>query len=87
VNGTILVRDEHGVVVGHVVGIDVLHLERKGVLLLRSFDIGDAFRRGPRFAIVLRLEIHIIFFHLQLKVNHQVQEIGQLKIMRMHMKI
>ena len=52
VHGAVLVGDEDGVVVGHVVGIHVLHLEREGVLLLRTFDIRDALRRAPCFAFI-----------------------------------
>ena len=52
VHGAVLVGDEDGVVVGHIVGIDVLHLECEGVFDLGSFDIGNALRLAPYFALV-----------------------------------
>ncbi len=52
VNGAVFVSDEDGVVVGHVVGIDVLHLQREGVFRLRSFHIRDVLRGAPCFPII-----------------------------------
>lgn len=47
-----LVGDEHRVVVGHVVGIDVLHAHGEGALLFHPFDTGNALRRAPRFPFI-----------------------------------
>ena len=52
VNRAVPVGDEHGVIVGHVGGIDVFHPESDGILRLRSGHGGDAHGGAPRAAIV-----------------------------------